>query len=42
MEIKGIIKEDDMTMLKDILQRFRADIKKKIDAYEEKKKGKFI
>ncbi|XP_037998058.1 caspase-8-like [Motacilla alba alba] len=37
MEINGIIKEDNLTMLKDILQRFRADIKKKIDAYEGKK-----
>ncbi|NXR88803.1 CASP8 protein, partial [Hypocryptadius cinnamomeus] len=37
MEINGIIKEDNLAMLKDILQRFRPDIKKKIDAYEEKK-----
>lgn len=42
MEINGIIKEDNLTMLKDILQPFRADLKKKIDAYEEKRKGKFI
>ncbi|NWY11165.1 CASP8 protein, partial [Aphelocoma coerulescens] len=42
MEINGIIKEDNLTMLKDILQGFRADLKKKIDAYEEKRKGKFI
>ncbi|NWT96760.1 CASP8 protein, partial [Urocynchramus pylzowi] len=41
MEINGIIKEDNLTMLKDILQRFRADIKKKIDAYEEKKKENY-
>ncbi|NXM21552.1 CASP8 protein, partial [Ploceus nigricollis] len=41
MEINGIIKEDDLTILKDILQRFRADIKKKIDAYEEKKKENY-
>lgn len=41
MEINGMIKEDNLTMLKDILQRFRHDLKKKIDAYEEKK-GKFI
>ncbi|NXC42811.1 CASP8 protein, partial [Penelope pileata] len=34
----GIIKEDDLTILKDILKRFRPDLKKKIDAYEEKKK----
>ncbi|NXH84513.1 CASP8 protein, partial [Edolisoma coerulescens] len=40
MEINGIIKEDNLTMLKDILQGFRADLKKKIDAYEEKRKGK--
>ncbi|XP_021411019.2 caspase-8 [Lonchura striata] len=41
MELKGIIKEDNMTMLKDILKRFRADIKKKIDAYEEKEKENY-
>ncbi|NXY06016.1 CASP8 protein, partial [Pteruthius melanotis] len=41
MEINGIIKEDNLTMLKDILQGFRSDLKKKIDAYEEKKKGNF-
>ncbi|NWS71005.1 CASP8 protein, partial [Crotophaga sulcirostris] len=39
MERNGIIKEDDLAMLKDILKRFRADVKKKIDTYEEKKKG---
>ncbi|XP_050756330.1 caspase-8-like [Gymnogyps californianus] len=38
MERNGIIKEDDLAMLKDILKGFRADIKKKIDTYEEKKK----
>ncbi|NWR37787.1 CASP8 protein, partial [Tachuris rubrigastra] len=38
MERNRIIKEDDLTMLKDILKAFRADIKKKIDIYEEKKK----
>ncbi|NXH43223.1 CASP8 protein, partial [Dicaeum eximium] len=38
MEIKGKIKEDNLTMLKEILQGVRADIKKKIDAYEEKKR----
>ncbi|KFQ84530.1 Caspase-8, partial [Phoenicopterus ruber ruber] len=42
MERNGIIKEDDLAMLKDILKRFRADIKKKIDTYEEKKKGKLF
>ncbi|KAF1523823.1 UNVERIFIED_CONTAM: Caspase-8, partial [Eudyptes pachyrhynchus] len=38
MERNGIIKEDDLAMLKDILKGFRADVKKKIDTYEEKKK----
>lgn len=42
MEIKEIIKEDDLSILKDLFQRVRADIKKKIDAYEEKKRGIFI
>ncbi|KFP52307.1 Caspase-8, partial [Cathartes aura] len=42
MERNGIIKEDDLAMLKDILKGFRADIKKKIDTYEEKKKGKLF
>ncbi|KAM6307422.1 caspase-8-like [Aegotheles albertisi] len=37
MERNGIIKEDDLAMLKDILKRFRPDLKKKIDAYELKK-----
>ncbi|XP_065493795.1 caspase-8-like isoform X2 [Caloenas nicobarica] len=37
MEKKGIIKEDDLAMLKDILKKIRPDVKKKIDAYEEKK-----
>ncbi|NXP91011.1 CASP8 protein, partial [Passerina amoena] len=41
MEINEKIKEDNLTMLKDILQGFRADIKKKIDAYEEKKREKY-
>ncbi|NXC97581.1 CASP8 protein, partial [Certhia familiaris] len=41
MEINEIIKEDNLTVLKDIFQRFRADIKKKIDAYEEKNKEKY-
>ncbi|KFP45287.1 Caspase-8, partial [Chlamydotis macqueenii] len=40
MEKNGIIKEDDLSILKDILKGFRADVKKKIDIYEEKKKGK--
>ncbi|NXB78290.1 CASP8 protein, partial [Donacobius atricapilla] len=39
MEIKEIIKEDNLTMLKELFQKVRRDIKKKIDAYEEKKKG---
>ncbi|NXM24596.1 CASP8 protein, partial [Oxyruncus cristatus] len=38
MERNRIIKEDDLTVLKDILNAVRADIKKKIDIYEEKKK----
>ncbi|XP_032866699.2 caspase-8 isoform X2 [Tyto alba] len=38
MERNGIIKEDDLAVLKDILKGFRADIKKKIDIYEGKKK----
>ncbi|NXK37484.1 CASP8 protein, partial [Piprites chloris] len=38
MERNRIIKEDDLKMLKDILKAFRADIKKKIDIYEEKRK----
>uniref|UniRef100_A0A8C3TLT2 Caspase-8 n=1 Tax=Catharus ustulatus TaxID=91951 RepID=A0A8C3TLT2_CATUS len=42
MEINGLIKEDNLTLLKDILQRVRPDLKKRIDAYEEKKKGKSI
>ncbi|NXK91309.1 CASP8 protein, partial [Formicarius rufipectus] len=41
MERIGIIKEDDLTMLKDILKSFRADINKKIDLYEEKRKGNY-
>nr|XP_054492399.1 caspase-8-like isoform X2 [Agelaius phoeniceus] len=41
MEINEIIKEDNLTMLKDILQGFRADLKKKIDAYEGKKREKY-
>lgn len=42
MEINGLIKEDNLTLLKDILQRVRPDLKKRIDAYEEKRKGKSI
>ncbi|NXL02791.1 CASP8 protein, partial [Mesembrinibis cayennensis] len=38
MERNGMIKEDDLATLKDILKGFRADIKKRIDTYEEKKK----
>ncbi|NWU21859.1 CASP8 protein, partial [Dyaphorophyia castanea] len=38
MEINGIIKEDNLTRLKDILQEFRADLKKKIDVYVEKRR----
>ncbi|NXR08900.1 CASP8 protein, partial [Semnornis frantzii] len=39
MERNGIIKEDDLTMLKDIFNGFRADIKKKIESYEERKEN---
>ncbi|EOB05062.1 Caspase-8, partial [Anas platyrhynchos] len=39
MERNGIIKEDDLRILKDILKEFRADLKKRIDIYEEKTKG---
>ncbi|XP_013043039.2 caspase-8-like [Anser cygnoides] len=38
MERNGIIKEDDLRILKDILKGFRADLKKRIDIYEEKTK----
>ncbi|NXE91845.1 CASP8 protein, partial [Menura novaehollandiae] len=41
MERNGIIKEDDLTVLKDILKGFRADIKKKIDTYEGKKRENY-
>ncbi|NWQ76837.1 CASP8 protein, partial [Columbina picui] len=41
MEKKGIIKEDDLTVLKDILKKIRPDVKKKIDAYESKKQAYF-
>ncbi|NWH72457.1 CASP8 protein, partial [Piaya cayana] len=42
MERNGLIKENDLAVLKDIFKRFRADVKKKIDIYEEKMKGKFL
>ncbi|NXT00967.1 CASP8 protein, partial [Jacana jacana] len=41
MERNEIIKEDDLTVLKDIFKRFRLDVKKKIDAYEENKKENY-
>ncbi|NXD95774.1 CASP8 protein, partial [Chaetorhynchus papuensis] len=41
MEINGLIKEDNLTILKDILQTVRPDLKKKTDAYEEKRKVYF-
>ncbi|NXI07391.1 CASP8 protein, partial [Irena cyanogastra] len=41
MDINGLIKEDNLTMLKDKLQIFRADLKKKIDDYEEKRKENY-
>ncbi|NXN92484.1 CASP8 protein, partial [Rhinopomastus cyanomelas] len=40
MEKKGMIKEGDLTKLKDVLKGFRADLAKKIDIYEEKYKVK--
>ncbi|KFP82941.1 Caspase-8, partial [Apaloderma vittatum] len=39
MQRLTIIKEDNLSVLKEIFKEFRVDIKKKIDAYEEKKKG---
>lgn len=42
LERNEIIKEDDLAVLKDVLKGFRADLKKKIDTYEEKKKGKLF
>ncbi|KFO75346.1 Caspase-8, partial [Cuculus canorus] len=42
MEKNGIINENDLAVLKDILKRLRADVKKKIDTYEEKRKGKLL
>uniref|UniRef100_A0A8D2NJD5 Caspase-8 n=1 Tax=Zosterops lateralis melanops TaxID=1220523 RepID=A0A8D2NJD5_ZOSLA len=41
MEIKEIIKEDNLRMLKELFQRVRPDLKKKIDAYEDKKKENY-
>ncbi|NWU41547.1 CASP8 protein, partial [Hylia prasina] len=41
MEIKEMIKEDNLMMLKDLFQAVRVDIKKKIDAYEERKKENY-
>uniref|UniRef100_A0A8C3NYN8 Caspase-8 n=1 Tax=Cyanoderma ruficeps TaxID=181631 RepID=A0A8C3NYN8_9PASS len=41
MEIKEIIKEDDLRMLKELFQRVRPDLKKKIDLYEERKKENY-
>ncbi|NXV82096.1 CASP8 protein, partial [Atlantisia rogersi] len=41
MERSGIIKEDDLAMLKYVLKGIRADVKKKIDTYEENKKAYF-
>ncbi|NWU92252.1 CASP8 protein, partial [Upupa epops] len=41
MEKKGLIREDDLTYLKDVLKGFRADLTKKIDTYEEKYKVYF-
>ncbi|NXW75568.1 CASP8 protein, partial [Hirundo rustica] len=41
MEIKEIIKEDNLEFLKDLFQRVRPDIKKKIEAYEGKRKVYF-
>ncbi|XP_009500812.1 caspase-8 [Phalacrocorax carbo] len=38
MERNGIITEDNLATLKDVFKKFRADIKKKIDTYEETKK----
>uniref|UniRef100_A0A8C6ZB01 Caspase-8 n=1 Tax=Nothoprocta perdicaria TaxID=30464 RepID=A0A8C6ZB01_NOTPE len=40
MERNHVITEDDVTVLKDILKGFRADLKKKIGIYELKTKGK--
>ncbi|NXS11727.1 CASP8 protein, partial [Neodrepanis coruscans] len=37
MERNGMLEENDLRMLKNILKEFRADIMKKIDIYEERK-----
>ncbi|KFV92189.1 Caspase-8, partial [Eurypyga helias] len=42
MERNVIIKEDDLSVLKGVLKGFRADLKKRIDTYEEKIKGKLF
>lgn len=42
MERNGIIKEDDLAMLKDILKGVRADIKKKSIPMKEKKKVNYL
>ncbi|NXF00908.1 CASP8 protein, partial [Smithornis capensis] len=41
MERNGMIEDDDLTILKDVLKGFRADIMKKIDLYEERKKENY-
>ncbi|NWH84748.1 CASP8 protein, partial [Aegithalos caudatus] len=41
MELQEIIKEDNLTVLKELFQEVRVDIKKKIDAYEEKNKENY-
>ncbi|NWI61529.1 CASP8 protein, partial [Calyptomena viridis] len=41
MERSGMIEDDDLTILKAILKGFRADITKKIDIYEERKKENY-
>ncbi|KAM8806883.1 uncharacterized protein ACNFOS_004055 [Eudromia elegans] len=42
MERNGVITQDDVTILKDILKGFRADLKKKIDIYELKTKVEML
>ncbi|NXX93772.1 CASP8 protein, partial [Centropus bengalensis] len=42
MERNGMIREDNLEELKNIFNRVRPDVKKKIDAYEEKLKGEFL
>lgn len=42
MERNEMIEKDDLTVLKGILKGFRPDVKKKIDTYEERKKGKLF